>query len=99
MNCTECQDDLVAFIEGLMDREAALECQSHLEVCAGCRAEHKAIINLQQRLTRVLGATKLPSIGPVSLAKAAPRSWTASCTTPKPLPLPGGVTDSKTTPP
>ena len=72
MNCAECRDNLVAFIEGLVDREAWLECQAHLEASAGCRAEYKAITSLQQRLTCVLGAAKLSSIGPIALAKDAP---------------------------
>ena len=72
MNCAECQDDLVAYIEGLLDREASLECRAHLEACAGCRAEYKAITSLQQRLTCGLGAAKLSSIGPIALAKDEP---------------------------
>ncbi len=52
MNCAECRDNLVACAEGLLDREALLECQAHLEACAGCRAEYKAIASLQQWLTK-----------------------------------------------
>ena len=52
MNCAECRDNLVACAEGLLDREVLLECQAHLEACAGCRAGYQAIASLQQRLTR-----------------------------------------------
>ena len=52
MNCAECRDNLVACAEGLLDREVLLECQAHLEACAGCRAEYQAIASLQQRLTK-----------------------------------------------
>jgi hypothetical protein len=50
MNCAECRDNLVACAEGLLDREAGIQCEAHLEVCAECRAEHQAIVGLQQRL-------------------------------------------------
>ena len=50
MNCTECRDNLVACIEGLLDPEETLQCRTHLEACAACRAEHAAIAHLQQRL-------------------------------------------------
>ena len=50
MNCAEWRDNLVACAEGLLDREALLDCQAHLEACAGCRAEYEAIVSLQQRL-------------------------------------------------
>jgi hypothetical protein len=50
MNCAECRESLVAFVEGLLDREESLQCQAHLETCAACRAEHTAITRLQTRL-------------------------------------------------
>ncbi|MGD0017179.1 MAG: zf-HC2 domain-containing protein [Verrucomicrobiia bacterium] len=50
MNCAECRDNLVAYIEGLLEREESLQCEAHLETCASCRAEYAAIAKLQQRL-------------------------------------------------
>jgi outer membrane lipoprotein-sorting protein len=50
MNCAECRENLLAFVEGLLDREESLQCQAHLETCAACRAEHTAITCLQRRL-------------------------------------------------
>ena len=49
MNCAECRDNLVACIEGLLDPEETLQCRTHLEACAACRAEHAAIAHLQQQ--------------------------------------------------
>jgi hypothetical protein len=50
MNCTECRENLVAYVEGLLDPEDALRCRNHLQECEGCRAEHAAISRLQQQL-------------------------------------------------
>ena len=50
MNCAECRDNLVACAEGLLDREAMIQCEAHVRVCASCRAEQQAIAGLQQRL-------------------------------------------------
>ncbi len=50
MNCVECRENLVAFVEGLLDREESLQCQAHLDNCASCRGEYAAIAGLQRRL-------------------------------------------------
>ena len=50
MNCTDCRDNMVACIEGLLGDEESLECQAHLETCAACRAEYAAVAKLQQQL-------------------------------------------------
>lgn len=50
MKCAECRDNLVAHAEGLLEPEEALQCRSHLESCADCRAEFVAIVKLQHRL-------------------------------------------------
>ena len=50
MNCAECRENLVACVEGLLDREESLQCQAHLEICAACRAEYAAITRLQRQL-------------------------------------------------
>jgi hypothetical protein len=50
MNCAECRDNLVTLSEGLLDPEATLQCQAHLNGCADCRAEFNAVASLQKRL-------------------------------------------------
>jgi hypothetical protein len=57
MNCAECRENLVACVEGLLDREESLQCQAHLETCAACRAEHAAIARLQRQLVARSPAT------------------------------------------
>ena len=50
MNCTECRDNLIACIEGLLGDEESSQCQAHLETCAACRAEYASFAKLQQQL-------------------------------------------------
>jgi hypothetical protein len=50
MNCAECRDQLVALSEELLNAGEQQQCLAHLEACAGCRAEYKAITSLHQRL-------------------------------------------------
>ena len=50
MNCIECQDNLVAFLEDALDAQEASGCQAHLAACPDCRRERDAIAHLQQRL-------------------------------------------------
>jgi outer membrane lipoprotein-sorting protein len=50
MNCAECRDNLVGYIEGLLDEVESLRCRTHLESCAGCRAEYQAFARLQKKL-------------------------------------------------
>jgi len=50
MNCAECRENMVACVEGLLDRVESLQCQAHLETCAACRAEYAAITRLQRQL-------------------------------------------------
>jgi len=50
MNCAECRDNLVAYIDGWLDEEEALGCRTHLESCSHCHAEFEAFAHLQQRL-------------------------------------------------
>ena len=68
MNCAECRENLVACVEGLLDREESLQCQAHLETCAACRAEHAAIIHLQRQL-----AARGPATAGVSLVNPVMR--------------------------
>jgi len=66
MNCAECRENLLAFVEGLLDREESLQCQAHLETCAACRAEHTAFTCLQRRLvTRGQMAAEVSLVQPV----------------------------------
>ena len=50
MNCAQCQDNVFACMEGLLDHDQSLQCQAHLETCATCRAEYAAIARLHERL-------------------------------------------------
>jgi hypothetical protein len=66
MNCAECRDNLVACAEGLLDREALIQCEAHLSLCVECRAEHQAIVGLQQRLiARGRAAAEVTIVEPV----------------------------------
>jgi hypothetical protein len=66
MNCAECRDNLVACAEGLLDREAMIQCEAHLRVCADCRSEQQAIVGLQQRLiARGQAAAEVTIVEPV----------------------------------
>jgi hypothetical protein len=66
MNCAECRDNLVACAEGLLDREAMIQCEAHLRVCADCRSEQQAIVSLQQRLiARGQAAAEVTIVEPV----------------------------------
>ena len=66
MNCAECRENLVACVEGLLDREESLQCRAHLETCATCRAEHEAITRLQRQLVARGPATaEVSLVGPV----------------------------------
>lgn len=52
MQCTECREELVAYLEGALDAPIARACQIHLETCSGCRQEQAALAGLQQQLIR-----------------------------------------------
>ena len=66
MNCAECRENLIACVEGLLDREESLQCQAHLETCAACQAEFKAITSLQQKLVaRGQAAAEVSLVEPV----------------------------------
>jgi outer membrane lipoprotein-sorting protein len=51
MNCAECRDNLVGYIEGSLSEEESARYGTHLESCAGCRAEYQAYACLQQKLS------------------------------------------------
>ncbi len=50
MNCSECIDDLVAYLEGLLGPEEKAQVQAHLQSCGACRIQCDAFAQLQQRL-------------------------------------------------
>ena len=50
MNCTECQENLVAYLEGLLDEKELLEYKAHLNHCTACSAECKEAELLQKQL-------------------------------------------------
>jgi len=50
MNCAECKELLVAYIEGLLDETKKRSVAQHLKDCAVCRAELKETSNLCSRL-------------------------------------------------
>ena len=66
MNCAECRDILAACVEGLLDEEESLQCQAHVNACAECRAEYRAITRLrQQLLARGSAAARVAMVEPV----------------------------------
>ncbi len=66
MNCAECRETLVAYLEGALSTEESQVCQAHLETCPACRAERDALARLQVRLTaRGQAAADVSLIGPV----------------------------------
>ena len=50
MKCVEFKENLVAYIERLLDEEATHSYQEHLSHCPRCRIEHEAFARLQKRL-------------------------------------------------
>jgi len=50
MNCSECRELLVGYIEGLLDDNLNQAVRSHLDVCAECRKELEQVNLLQKRL-------------------------------------------------
>ena len=52
MNCADCKEFLVAYVEGLLSEEQKRSITSHLKDCPGCRAELKELTDLHDRLVR-----------------------------------------------
>jgi len=50
MNCAECKELLVAYIEGLLDEVEKRSVAEHLKDCASCQAEVEELTNLRDRL-------------------------------------------------
>ncbi len=52
MNCSECQELLVVYGEGLLDRQKEQGVARHLQSCRACRAEADVLSELRDRLVR-----------------------------------------------
>jgi hypothetical protein len=50
MNCTECKEILVAYLEGLLEGPQKQAVAEHLKDCRSCQAEVKELTNLRERL-------------------------------------------------
>ena len=50
MNCSECQEQLTAYVEGLLEPQSAREVARHVEGCAACAAEAAEHRTLRERL-------------------------------------------------
>jgi len=50
MNCAECKELLVEYIEGLLDESRKQQVAEHLKDCPNCRAEVQQLTNLHDRL-------------------------------------------------
>ncbi len=50
MNCAECQELLVAYLEGLLDDSRKQAVEEHVKQCETCRAELEGLQTLQRRL-------------------------------------------------
>jgi len=62
MNCTDCKEKLVQYLEGLMPEPQRQTIEEHLKDCHLCRAEFKELKNLSERITsdsRALRQTNL----------------------------------------
>jgi len=52
MNCAECKEILVAYVEGLLDESQKQTITEHLKDCSACRAEIKELTRLHDRLVK-----------------------------------------------
>lgn len=50
MNCAQCRELLIDYIEGLLDAQQSEALKTHLAGCAGCRSEYEQTKALQQHL-------------------------------------------------
>jgi hypothetical protein len=66
MNCVDCQENLVANLEGMLDPQTAADCRRHLENCPACQAVNEATFKLRQQLLgRGQTASQVSLVGPV----------------------------------
>jgi outer membrane lipoprotein-sorting protein len=62
MNCAECKELLVGYIEGFLDESQKQTVAGHLKSCSSCQAELEAVVGLRERLVtngKVLTQTHL----------------------------------------
>jgi len=52
MNCAECKELLVAYVEGLLDESQEKTVSEHLKTCQSCQAEVEQSTNLRNRLVK-----------------------------------------------
>jgi outer membrane lipoprotein-sorting protein len=52
MNCAECKEILVAYVEGLLEESQKQVVAEHLKDCPACRAEAKELTQLHDRLVK-----------------------------------------------
>lgn len=52
MNCTECKEVLVDYLEGLLEEPQKQEVAEHLKDCQSCQGEVEQLTNLRDRLVR-----------------------------------------------
>ena len=52
MNCSKCQELLLAHLEGLLDRPEERDLALHLQSCEACRIEAEGLAGLRERLLR-----------------------------------------------
>jgi len=52
MNCTECKEILVAYVEGLLEESQKQTVAEHLKDCSACRAEANELTQLRDRLVK-----------------------------------------------
>ncbi|MHC4796378.1 MAG: tetratricopeptide repeat protein [Planctomycetota bacterium] len=50
MNCTQCKEQLVAYVEGILDSQYEQQILLHLQQCSNCRAEAEAHKQLHESL-------------------------------------------------
>jgi hypothetical protein len=52
MNCQQCREELVAYLEGLLDPRTQEQIASHVAECPACQAEFQDVLQLTVRLAR-----------------------------------------------
>ncbi len=52
MNCKDCKENMVEYIEGLLDESQKQAVSEHLKGCPNCRAEVQQLTNLHERLVK-----------------------------------------------
>jgi hypothetical protein len=66
MNCDDCQENLVANLEGVLDPQTAADCRRHVEGCPACKSVEEATFKLRQELLgRGRAAAQVSMVGSV----------------------------------